>query len=54
MERKCSYCNLFDKMPPFFNIITFEYPGKGTRMKEQLIADTLNLINDRYQQVRAL
>jgi len=49
---KYSYRIFNDKAAPFFNIITIEYPGRGSRIKEPLISDMSVLINDLYTQVK--
>jgi external thioesterase TEII len=51
---KYSYRKLFDKAPSFLNIITLEYPGRGTRMKEQLVSDVHALVDDLYRQVKSV
>jgi len=51
---KYSYRLLFDKAPYFLNVITIEYPGRGSRIKEQLISDIHTLVNDLYKQVQSI
>ena len=51
---KYSYRPLFEKVPSFLNIITIEYPGRGSRIREQLISDIHNLVNDLYKQVKSI
>lgn len=45
---KYSYRALFDKAPSFLNVITFEYPGRGAKIKERLISDLEILVNELY------
>lgn len=49
---KYSYQKYTEKAPSFLNIIPLEYPGRGARMKELLIADADVLVNDLYNQIR--
>lgn len=49
---KYSYRFLSERAPSFLNIITLEYPGRGSRMKEKLISDIDLLISDLYDQVK--
>ena len=49
---KYSYQKYSEKAPSFLNIIPLEYPGRGARMKELLIADADLLVNDLYNQIR--
>ena len=49
---KYSYRLLSDNAPAFLNLITLEYPGRGTRVKEQLINNIDPLVNDLYLQVK--
>jgi surfactin synthase thioesterase subunit len=49
---KYSYRELIDKAPVFLNLITLEYPGRGTRMKEALPADIGELADDLFNQVK--
>ena len=51
---KYSYRIFNDKAAPFFNIVTIEYPGRGSRIKEPLISDMPMLIDDLYKQVNAV
>jgi surfactin synthase thioesterase subunit len=51
---KYSYRPFSDKASSFFNLITIEYPGRGSRIKEQLISDIHTLIDDLYKQVDTL
>jgi surfactin synthase thioesterase subunit len=48
---KYSYRELAEKAPSFLNVITLEYPGRGTRMREPLPADIDELTNDLYNQL---
>ncbi len=49
---KYSYRYLNEKAPSFLNIITLEYPGRGTRLHEPLISDMDKLVEDLYKQVK--
>jgi len=49
---KYSYQKYNEKAPSFLNIIPIEYPGRGARMKELLIADADLLVDDLYNQIR--
>src|SRR5271165_2863500 len=49
---KYSYRQLYEKAPSFLNVITLEYPGRGTRMKEPLISEIHELVDDLYRQVK--
>jgi surfactin synthase thioesterase subunit len=51
---KYSYRYLNEKAPSFLNIITLEYPGRGTRIHEPLISDMGILVEDLYRQVKQL
>ena len=51
---KYSFRPLFEKAPSFLNVITIEYPGRGSRIKEQLISDILELVDDLYNQVKPI
>lgn len=48
---KYSYRDYREKAPSFLNIIPLEYPGRGTRIKEPLIYDIKDLVNDVYNQI---
>ena len=48
---KYSYREFVDKAPAFLNIITLEYPGRGTRMKDSLVSDINDLVEDVYLQI---
>ena len=48
---KYSYREFVDKAPAFLNIITLEYPGRGARMKEALVSDINELVEDVYLQI---
>ena len=50
---KYSYRPFSDRVPSFFNVITIEYPGRGARIKEQLISDMDMLVDDLYRQASA-
>jgi external thioesterase TEII len=50
---KYSYRSFYENAPSFLNIITLEYPGRGSRIKEKLISDIHLLVNDLYKQVKA-
>jgi external thioesterase TEII len=47
---KYSYRSLFEKAPVFLNVIGLEYPGRGSRLKEQLVSDVDILVEDLYLQ----
>jgi external thioesterase TEII len=49
---KYSYRVFYDKAPPFLNIVTLEYPGRGSRIKEQLISEIHTLVDDLYRQIK--
>ncbi|MEO6730455.1 MAG: thioesterase domain-containing protein [Ferruginibacter sp.] len=51
---KYSYREFLDKSPSFLNIVTLEYPGRGGRMKDPLITDINELVNDIYGQIKPL
>jgi surfactin synthase thioesterase subunit len=51
---KYSYREFTEKAPSFLNIITLDYPGRGTRMKDPLPAHIDELTNDLYNQVAPL
>jgi surfactin synthase thioesterase subunit len=51
---KYSYRPYNEKAPSFLEIITLEYPGRGTRLKEPLISDIEELVNDLYRQIDSL
>ncbi len=48
---KYSYREFTEKAPSFLKIITLDYPGRGTRMKDPLPAHIDELTNDLYKQV---
>lgn len=48
---KYSYREFVEKAPSFLNIITLEYPGRGARIKEPLLADINSLVDNLYSQV---
>jgi surfactin synthase thioesterase subunit len=48
---KYSYREFADKAPSFLNIITLEYPGRGTRMQEPLPSGIDELTDDLYNQI---
>ncbi|MGF7081422.1 thioesterase II family protein [Mucilaginibacter sp. UYCu711] len=49
-----SYRLFSEKAPPVLNLITLEYPGRGSRIKEELATDITLLIDDLYVQVNAI
>jgi surfactin synthase thioesterase subunit len=49
-----SYRNYEETSPSFLQIIPLEYPGRGARMKEQLVADIDCLVQDLYRQIEGL
>ena len=49
---KYSYREFVEKAPAFLNVITLEYPGRGTRMKEPLPFDINDLTDDLFNQVK--
>lgn len=51
---KYSYREFLDKSPSFLNIVTLEYPGRGGRMKDPLITDINELVDDIYGQIKPL
>jgi len=48
---KYSYREFSEKAPPFIKVITLDYPGRGSRMKDSLLTDIEELTNDLYHQV---
>ncbi|MEO5892706.1 MAG: thioesterase domain-containing protein [Ferruginibacter sp.] len=51
---KYSYRDFAGMAPSFLNIITLEYPGRGTRMREPLPVNIHALTNDLYEQLSPL
>jgi surfactin synthase thioesterase subunit len=49
---KYSYRSYEEKASPFLNIISLEYPGRGTRIREPLITEVAGLVEDAYQQIK--
>src|SRR5260221_869243 len=49
---KYSYRYLNEKAPSFLNIITLEYPGRGTRLYGPLISSMDQRVEDLYKQVK--
>ncbi len=49
---KYSYREFSEKAPPFLKIVTLDYPGRGSRMKDPLPADIETLTDDLYNQVQ--
>lgn len=47
-----SYRDYQQKAPSFLNLLPLEYPGRGSRMGEELLTDMEVLIEDLYQQVK--
>lgn len=48
---KYSYRDFLEKAPPFLKIVTLDYPGRGSRMKEPLLSDINDLTDDLYKQI---
>ncbi len=48
---KYSYRQFKDKAPSFINLIGYEYPGRGARIKEPLLADAEAIVNDLYDNI---
>lgn len=51
---KYSYREFSEKAPAFLNVITLDYPGRGSRMKDPFPKDIDELTNDLYDQVQFL
>lgn len=51
---KYSYREFAEKAPSFLSLITLEYPGRGTRMKDPLVSDISEVVNDMYRQISPL
>ena len=47
-----SYRPLFNESSAIFNVVTLEYPGRGTRIFEELTADINKLVNDLFDQLK--
>ncbi|GAA4316727.1 alpha/beta fold hydrolase [Mucilaginibacter gynuensis] len=47
---KYAYRELFTNIPSIFNVMVFEYPGRGTRINEDLCADAATIVDDLYKQ----
>lgn len=47
-----SYRLYEDNIPAFINIVPLEYPGRGTRMREPLMEDIDELLQDLYLQIK--
>jgi surfactin synthase thioesterase subunit len=45
---KYSYRGYGERAPSFLNIVTLEYPGRGARLKEPLLSNIKDLVNDMY------
>jgi surfactin synthase thioesterase subunit len=48
---KYSYREFEEIAPSFLNLITLDYPGRVPRMKEPLLSDIEELVNDSYKQI---
>jgi surfactin synthase thioesterase subunit len=48
---KYSYRSYSEKAPSFLELITLEYPGRGARMKDALMSNIADLVDDLYAQV---
>lgn len=51
---KYSYREFVEKAPSFLNLITLDYPGRGTRMREPMPINIDALAHDLYTQVSPL
>ncbi|HTE33441.1 MAG TPA: thioesterase domain-containing protein [Chryseolinea sp.] len=51
---KYSYRGYEEKAPAAVKIVTLEYPGRGTRLKEALITDMEQLVEDAFKNIRPL
>ena len=51
---KYSYREYIEKAPPFIKVYPLEYPGRGSRMKEPLMSNVEELIDDLYAQMKTL
>ncbi|UOE51894.1 thioesterase domain-containing protein [Mucilaginibacter sp. SMC90] len=49
-----SYRPLFTETSAIFNVVTLEYPGRGTRIFEELTADINKLVNDLFNQLKPI
>lgn len=49
---KYSYRELEDAAPSSYNFITLDYPGRVPRIKEPLISDASELVEDLFKQIR--
>ncbi len=48
---KYSYREFIEKAPSFLNIITLEYPGRGSMIKEPLLSDINALVDNLFKQI---
>ncbi|MBD0284698.1 MAG: thioesterase [Flavisolibacter sp.] len=48
---KYSYREYMEKAPSFIKFVPLEYPGRGTRIKEPLVSDVHEIVDDLYQQI---
>jgi surfactin synthase thioesterase subunit len=51
---KYSYRPLFSESSEIFNATTLEYPGRGTRIFEELTSDIEALVNDLFKQLKPI
>lgn len=51
---KYSYRPLFSEISEIFNTTTLEYPGRGTRIFEELTSDIDKLVNDLFDQLKPI
>jgi external thioesterase TEII len=49
---KYSYRPLFTETSAIFNTTTIEYPGRGSRIFEELVSDTGVIVNDLFNQLK--
>jgi len=49
-----SYRLFSEKAPSFLKLITLEYPGRGSRMKEELALNITALVDDLYEQIKGV
>jgi surfactin synthase thioesterase subunit len=49
---KYSFRDFEKKAPEFLNIITLDYPGRIPRIREPLLTDINDLVNDLYKQIK--
>ncbi|MDO6435736.1 thioesterase domain-containing protein [Flavitalea sp. BT771] len=51
---KHSYRRYIENAPPFLNVVTFDYPGRGARIGEPFAQDIDMLVSDLYRQFETL